>query len=296
MRPHDVGSQEDKLREKIFRIRRLAAMPHVAWRLVEALTDEKTTVKALAEIIETDQALTSKVLSLANSAYYGFSEPVTTIQRAAVLIGFQELQILALSTGLSENFDIRQAPPALDGEALWLHCLAVSWLGRTLAEVAGYPSPAEVMVAGLLHDLGKLVLITHLQKELPPLLERLEQGIPYYQAEEESGLPHTTIGMWLGRRWDLPPVHLEAIEHHHLPQGDLPFFDCTYLVFLADRLAKQMGFGLVHPARPVAAGGHLERVNLTPAVLKQVVQRARLEMPSNLEKMRFLLSRDQGDD
>lgn len=296
MRPHDSGSQEDRLREKIFRIRRLTAMPHVAWRLVEVLTDENTTVKTLAEIIETDQALTSKVLSLANSAYYGFSESVTTIQRAAVLIGFQELQILALGTGLSENFNLRKTPASFDGQALWLHCLAVSWLGRALAEVAGYPTPAEVMVAGLLHDLGKLVLVTHLQAELPPLLELLGQGVPYYQAEQRSGLSHTTIGMWLGRRWDLPPIHLETIEHHHQPRVELPFFNCTCLVFLADRLAKQMRFGLVHQARPLAVGRLLDQLNLTPAVLKQVVQRARHEIPSHLEKMSFLLSKDQGHD
>jgi putative nucleotidyltransferase with HDIG domain len=284
MKFNEESPESSNLRQRVFNIKRLAAMPQVLGQLFEALDSEKTCAGHLAEIIEKDQALSSKVLSLANSAYYSRTRKVTTIERAVVVIGFEELNLMALGVGLADLFDFKKMPPGFDGEGLWSHCLAVSVMARELAKAANHPDPTEVMVAGLLHDVGKLVLATHLKNETQQLLELLEQGIPYYQAEEQAHLQHSILGYWLARRWGLPYTHAAVIRDHHSPMPGEPFSATTCLVFLADRLVKALGFGLAHKARPVDPALILKETKLTKEKLKQEVKKARETIPAYLSR------------
>ncbi len=276
----------DQVRQRIFRIKRLAGMPHVVWRLMEALSDEDIGIAELSRIIETDQALTSKVLSLANSAYYGFSQQITTVERASVLIGFQELQMMALGAGLSDVFDVSKVPAGFDGEGLWLHCFAVSWLARELALVSDYPTPGEAMIAGLLHDVGKLVLATHMGDEFKKIMYLQAQGMAYRQAEAQLKLYHTNVGYWLAKRWELPELYQEAIRYHHAPSPQLPYYHTTYLVYVANRVAKSLGYGLVHSAKDGAAVAYSNVIDLPEQKLRSVIKKAQGEIPPNLEKMK----------
>ncbi len=277
------------MRQRIFQIKRLAGMPHVVWKLMDALSDQDVGVRQLAHIIESDQALTSKVLSLANSAYYGFSQQIATVERAAVLIGFQELQMLALGAGLSDVFDISKVPAGFDGEGLWLHCFSVSWLARELALTTEYHTPGEAMIAGLLHDMGKLVMATHAREEFSKLLELEAQGYPYYEAEAKLKLFHTNVGYWLAKRWELPELILEAIRYHHNPSPNLPYNHTTYLVYVADRLAKSLNFGLVQESQEQSTEAFSGVVDLPEHKLRYVIKNAKDDIPPNLERMRSWL-------
>jgi putative nucleotidyltransferase with HDIG domain len=237
----------------------------------------------LEKLIESDPALASKVLRLANSVYYGLAQKITTIRRAIVIIGFQELELLAVGAGLAEIFDFDRIPAGFDGQGLWTHCLTVSWVARELAEAAHYPVPSEVMVAGLLHDLGKLVLATQLVEEFTMILGEVKKGRPYYQAEEELEIPHTTIGYWLANRWGLPEVHLSAIRHHHAPKPNDPFYISTGLIALSDHLVKKLGFGLIQEARPLHAAQILEATRLTRDHLGIVAKKAEERIPAMLD-------------
>lgn len=257
-------------------------MPLVVNRLIEALGNDRTTPTALEQIIESDQALAGKLLSLANSAYYGFSQKITTIQRAITVIGFQELQLLAFGAGLAGIFDMKKAPPGFDGEGLWIHCMVVSWGARELAKASRYPSAGEIMIAGLLHDLGKLVLSTHLAQYYVHVLEKVEEGIPYYEAEEQLGLSHTMVGNWLARKWSIPDVHIAAIRDHHSPRPSDPHFTATCLVLLADRLAKTLGFGLAQQARPIDVSSAMQATDLTLDRIRSVAFKAKEQIPPML--------------
>ncbi|MEW5721837.1 MAG: HDOD domain-containing protein [Thermodesulfobacteriota bacterium] len=271
------------IRRRIFQIERLAAMPQVVWQLVEALGDDRTDAARLEKLIEGDPALASKVLRLANSVYYGLAQKITTIRRAIVIIGFQELELLAVGAGLAEIFDLNKVPRGFDGQGLWTHSLAVSWVARELAEAVRHPIPGEVMVAGLLHDLGKLVLATHLVEELTAILEETRSGAPYHLVEEELGLRHTTIGYWLASRWGLPEVHLSAIRHHHsLPAND-PYLNSTCLVAQADVMVKDLAFGLVQTSAPVNQDLIFEATHLTRDHLLLVSKKAEGQVPVMLE-------------
>ena len=175
------------IRRRIFQIQKLAAMPEVVWRLFTALSDEEISAEKLARIIESDPAMTSKVLSLANSAFYGLSRKIANIRRAVVIIGLRELKILAIGTGLSETFPPHKTVSKDGVRELWRHCLAVSWLTEDLARTSGLPATNDLMVAGLLHDLGKLLLISHMEEECLQLQALMDQGVPYYQRRGTAG-------------------------------------------------------------------------------------------------------------
>jgi putative nucleotidyltransferase with HDIG domain len=284
--------QTTDLRRRIFQIERLAALPQVVWQLVEALGDDRTNANDLARLIETDAALSTKILSLANSSFYGLSQRVTTISRAVVVIGYDELQILALGAGLCGMFDLDKCPRGFDGQALWVHSLATSWVSKMFALAAGHPVPAEVMVAGLLHDLGKLLMAGYFQEELTQVLRLTQNGVPYFLAEEDLGVDHSTLGYWLARRWGLPEVHVSVIrDHHRLITGD-PYFTTTCLVFLADGLVKTLGYGLVQEARPLSKTMALEAVGLTPKDYRLVATSAQQKVPDILEVWQRMFGRN----
>ena len=287
-----ITEQQIELRRKIFQIARLGALPQVMMELLEVLADDEADLLRVEEIMQSDLALAAKVLSLANSAYYGVHMEITTISRAVVTIGFNELQLLALGTGLAEIFDLRGLLHGFDGEALWTHCMSVSWLSRELAGRAGHSRPEEVMFAGFVHDLGKLVLATQLPDELGVLMERIGAGVPYRQAEKELGLEHELIGYWLAKRWGLPEVHIAAIRNHHRPGHGGPHAVTTGLVSLANEIVKSVGYDLDLESCPEAVDEALAATGLTRGVFDEMSHRAAELIPPMVGTWNRLLGRE----
>lgn len=278
------------LRRRIYNIERLSAMPTIVWQIMKALGDEQTSASNLEKIIEVDPALASKLLSLANSAYYSRGQKITTIGRAIVVIGFLEMQILALGAGLADMFDMTKAPPGFDGEDLWLHCFAVSFLARELAEASGFPNPGEVMIAGLLHDLGKLVLVSHFSEEFFQIIDLESQGEPYYKAETHFNLSHTVIGYLLAKNWHLPEIPTSAIRYHHVLQTQDPNLISTCLVTLADIFAKKMEIGLVQDSRPSRQDLVMQAAGLTKKQLDSTIASAKEKLPQMQGAWRQMLT------
>ena len=291
----DMNSTPDQtgplnLRARINRISTLAAMPQVVLQLLDAMHDEKSSPASLEQILESDPALSSKILSLANSAYYGLRQKITTIRRAVVILGFRELELLTLGSGLAEIFDITRVPQGFDGEALWLHCLGVSWMGRELALAARYEPPDEIMMAGLLHDLGKLILATQFQKEFSALLNLALQDVPFYQAEKKMKLEHTQVGFMLAEKWGLPDVHATVIRDHHSPDRDNPHYQACCLVSLADQLVKKMKIGLIQDSLMVDQAQLLAATPITQGQLSDILERAITQLPKAVAAWQEILT------
>jgi len=272
-----------EIRRRVFRIDRLASMPQVVFRLVEAMGDSRTDAAALERIIESDQALASKVLSVANSAFYGFAQEVKTIRRAVVAIGFDELQLLALGSGLADVFNPRSIPERFDGQGLWTHCLAVSWTARALAVRAGHRAPGEIQMAGLLHDLGKLVMAIHMADDFEQICQLVDEGLSPHEAESRLGVPHTTVGRLLAAKWMLPEVHLTVIDKHHQPRPNGPYAEATCLVALANELTKELGFGSAWRGGEPDRAALLGALKLDGAALDMVADRAAEAVPELLD-------------
>ena len=285
----DEPDLASRVRRKIFQIDRLAAMPTVVWRIVEALGDPRTEIDQIARLIESDPGLTSKLLRLANSVFYGQAGKVTTIRRAVIVVGFDELEILTVSAGFSGMLGLKQGAPPLEGPELWRHCLAVSWISRELATHAGSSLTGEAMIAGLLHDLGKLLLASHLPDELKSLRDLTDQGLPYDQAEEHLGIRHDLTGSWLASRWGLPEMYAVVIRDHHNVETQGPHRPLVCQVALANVMAKSLGLGqIVESPRPDLkclvrdAGLSAERI-------RQVTEKAMERVPRLFEIWRGAL-------
>ncbi|MDR2934914.1 MAG: HDOD domain-containing protein [Candidatus Adiutrix sp.] len=211
---------EPQLKARINELFRLSAPPQVTLELMRLLQDERTTPEQLQKLVEQDPALSAKVISLGNSSYYGLRAPVNTIARAIVIIGFRELQFLALGLGLAESFDLRQAPKDFDGQALWLHSLSVAWVANEAAHLSGLVVPGEAMLAGLLHNIGQIVLVTKFPDQYRLLMKAVASGQTYLEAEASLGFGHEMLGSVLARNWAMPQYLQDVIHGHHRPPSN----------------------------------------------------------------------------
>lgn len=244
MTSHIEDIVDQQVVARIKDIGRLATLPQVTWELMRLLGDETTTPDDLQTVVEQDPALSAKVISLGNSAYYGLRTPATTISRAIVIIGFKELEFLALGLGLADTFDLRKVPYGFNGESLWLHSLAVSWVAREVAVTSRLADPGEAMLAGLLHNLGQILLVTHFTVQLQRLMNRMEDGRSFAEGEADLGIWHEVVGYLLARNWGMPQYLQDAILYHHRPELAPSSQDVVAVINLAINLVSATDFRL----------------------------------------------------
>jgi putative nucleotidyltransferase with HDIG domain len=241
--------EQGKIRAIINGIQDLPTLPLVAQRLQTVMDDPLSGAEDAARVIEGDQSLAAKVLSLVNSAYYGLPREITKISQAVPLLGFRAISQLALSISVINLFN-EEGEERFDREGLWLHSIGSAVCAQKIATKADYPRPEDCFSGGLLHDIGKLVLDQFLHEELITILDQTEsQGISFLEAERNLlGLDHAIIGEWLARKWKLPLPVVVSIRHHHQSVKERRGFsmsqDCVVdIVRLADTICRNLGIG-----------------------------------------------------
>jgi len=228
----------------------LPPMPHIILKAREIIADPESSIKDLADIIGTDQALVAKVLALANSAYYGVSGMVSSIQHASVLLGqktlVQLITISASSALLNKKLKSYQMAP----DEMWKHSLACAFAARRICE-RNHPDLAEdAFVAGLLHDAGKIILDPYLEshkEELDRLGRQMDQ--PFFEAEKAIiGFDHAEIMARACRLWRFPEAQSDAIRFHHSPH-DSENHQLAHVIHTADILVKSGGYAAGAPCQ-----------------------------------------------
>lgn len=234
-----------KLIESILaNIAELPPMPASIASLLEMFLEEDSISAAKVEkIISSDQSLTMNVLKLCNSAFFGLRQEVSSIKQAASLIGLKALKALALGSFVRQITDQKLDGYLIEKGGLWEHSLSVAGGSRLIAEryLKGFEDTA--FTAGIIHDIGKIIMSKYLQKEFAEIISLIKKNnIPFHEAEKRiCGVTHADIGQMVAERWKLPNILIDVIRNHHTPKNAVVNKQLVSVVHISDSISEILG-------------------------------------------------------
>jgi putative nucleotidyltransferase with HDIG domain len=202
--------------EFLSQIQNLPVLPQVAMRITERMQSPTATLSEISNLIKSDIGLSTKVLRLANSSYYSIPGGVTDVPKALQYLGFTTIAQIVLTTSVFGAFKA-QGSKDFPLTAFWTHCFAVGQLAEITARSLQFKYPSDAFMGGLMHDLGKLILLELQPDQLSRILHLAkEKEMTFIRAEDELGLKnHVELGIMLAKHWKLPESILSAIRFHH---------------------------------------------------------------------------------
>jgi len=272
----DVQAQIDKIVEKADKTE-LASIKSVVLGVVRIINDPHSTIKDLKEIIEIDPPLTAKVLTVANSVYYGTPRRINAIDQAVVWIGFDALKEITLNQKVCEIYHRKTKIEDYSRLLLWRHSVATALLGKMIYRREFRQRGENVYAAGLIHDIGMIVEDQFCEDEFAEVLKRMKkENLNMVEVEREVlGFDHGDLGKAISTHWNLPPDLILSIGHHHDPRRvDHNHLRMAMTLFLANYLVQQAGIGFVDsPQRNHKIFNHcMEALKLNESSLNLIVK------------------------
>lgn len=234
-------SKNDKLTaedifKKMSRVHELPTLPAVAVQVNSMLEDLNTSVKELALVIEKDHAIVPKLLKLVNSAFFGFKNKVSNIAHAVMLMGFSTVRNAVVSISVIDSFSFHGQQRGFDIVGAWRHAINVAVAGQHLDRLTGGRFRDTVFTAGLIHDIGKLIMLKYYEQRFGEVIKAMEENEePFSKAElRHFPISHAVIGARLAMQWNLPESLTMVIAYHHKPDKYRPDDDLPMLIHTAD--------------------------------------------------------------
>ncbi len=277
------------LRERIEAIRTyLPPIPGVFAELSQLLHDENVDLKVLGRVIGKDPSMSINVLRIANSAFYGLPNKVTTIEHAVTMLGLREITSVCMACEAARILKPAPGEKTADLHAFWLHSVATAVLARLFSKQFRVEPQGQAYLAGLLHDIGQLIL----DRFFHDLYERVvqltyDENIPMIEAETRVlGESHGIVGGWLMEKWQLPPLFSEVAScHHAVGRSSTENRLIVATVSLADQVARLKGFGF---------GGDETGVILEDTEAFRTLEQAQPSM-EEMDVARFIMELDKND-
>lgn len=234
------------LREELDRIDSVPMLPEVAGRILKLVDDPLVTAHKLAEVVSRDQSLVTSVLRVVNSAYYGFHWRISSVSQAVVLLGFRTIRNLVLAAAVMKNYGGRSRAAGFDRMAHWRHSIGCGSAAAVLAGRWRLAGAGEAFLAGLVHDIGRVIMDQHFPEEFAETLARSRSGpCSLIEAEEQVfGLTHAAVGAHVARKWKLPEGVISGIADHHGPGAERAWSLHAALVHAADVMARRAGLAV----------------------------------------------------
>jgi putative nucleotidyltransferase with HDIG domain len=264
-----VKLTQEQLVEKLDQ---LPTLPAIIYELSQLINDPMSSTAEVEKLMSNDQSLTTKVLKLANSAYYAIPGGVSSLSRAIGYLGFDTVNQLVLSASIIQALEVK-GPTKFDMNEFWKHCLGVAFAAETIAKDINYPITADMFTAGLVHDMGKIALYTVDQEGFLATTQcAMEKNMNSIDAELELGtFKHTDVGHLLSLKWKLPTKMQAVIKNHHktnpAQRGGLSadLNQAVDIVLLANILIHALKFGHSgHSKVPGAPKDVMERLTIDP--------------------------------
>jgi putative nucleotidyltransferase with HDIG domain len=223
--------------------RSLGSYGPVLREIEQALQSPQCNLNTIGDAIQKDPDLTARLLRLANSPFFGFANRLSTVAEAVSLLGIQQIQDMIVASSVLEQF--KGVPDTLvNKDSFWRHSLAVGLTARLLAMEKRLPKPDKFFVAGLLHDVGRLVLLSQAAEWAHAVFELYQREKMLLRDAEKKvlGYDHQQIAAELLQSWSYPSALVQAVAFHHAPNQSVAKMDAA-VVHIADHLVNAMGLG-----------------------------------------------------
>ncbi len=210
----------NEIQSVLGRIDNLPTLPMVASELIRILGNSTTSMGQISELMNNDQAITAKVLKIANSAYYGIRNKVDTLRTALVILGVNEITNIVIGVSLIKVFD-NEAKGLFDHKSFWKHSVYTAHISRWLSKTFTIPFHGEEFTSGLIHDIGKIILDQYFHPEFVNICKYMElfpQDQIYDIEQKVLGATHMELGFWLADKWKIPQHIQTGILYHHKPE------------------------------------------------------------------------------
>lgn len=285
-------SNPQKIKKLAESVLDLPTLPTQFARILEAVDSPHISAEILSGLICEDQSLAARVLRMSNSAWYGVKEEVSSISQAVVLLGLERIREICLSSAVFDMFREGAEDGGLDLDNFWKHSMAVGIIARKLCSREDKAKAQQSFLAGLLHDIGKLLFIRYYDVEYSQLVEeaRSESKLLFEKELELWGVSHAEVGQWLAKRWRFPMELQNAILYHHEPwesnESDLVLAS----VHFANILAQYSSLGDSGNGRLVMIEGKEEEFlkewfPLDESFLESVIIEMQTEVETELDRI-----------
>lgn len=255
----------------------LISLPEVVLKINEMVNSEDTNATEIGEVISQDPAIATRILRVANSSMYGGQRQIDSITRAVAVLGTKQIRDLVLTTTAAKVFN-GISNEVISVEDFWHHSLYCALLAKELAKISGKVNPDTMFTAGLLHDIGQLVMFNQVPEQSSAAILLTIQGesnLEPYQAERQLlGYDHAEVGASLARQWHLPEILVSCIGYHHDLEGCREHCDAVAHIHIANVIAS-LPYSDIPDASdlqriPAEAWqqAHLEPGSIGPAILE----------------------------
>ena len=229
-------------------VKRVRPIPQIALKVIRMVNSQTIGFHEISKEIKMDQVLSAKIISFSNSALYAPPSEITSIDRALVFLGEKKLLMVILSAVTEAFFQTNTTGYSLAKGMLYHHSTGCALAAQAISEkLAGKVAPDVAYTAGLLHDLGKVVLDQYVAKYYPYIYRRLTtSNLPLIKVERDIfGYDHAQIGLILSKKWDLPPEIQDVIAWHHDPAKAKHHPELTALIYVANLIMSRFQSGQV---------------------------------------------------
>ncbi|MGE3075300.1 MAG: HDOD domain-containing protein [Dehalococcoidia bacterium] len=234
----------NRLRLIVNRTTDLTPLKSVATKAIQLAEDERSAAMDLSTVISSDQALTSKLLKLSNSAYYGYARRISNVREAVILLGMRTVRSVAISSAIIDAFKIPELERGgFDQDLFWAHSVSVGLVAELIARETRVSRPEDAFTAGVLHDVGKLAMMLAEPQLFGEVIDLVNhEGMKYREAEMAVfEIGHEHVGSRLAQRWKFPETLVSAIRDHHPKAGVHGVSSMSELVAAADLACNREG-------------------------------------------------------
>jgi HD-like signal output (HDOD) protein len=287
----DLTQRRERTELILKKVNTLAPLPKILQEVLHLLNDLNTSPHTLSKAISKDQSVVLKILTIANSPFYGLTKRVSSIEFAIMILGYDEIRNIVSALSLMESMK-NKSDQYLDQKIFWMHSYLTATIAKKLAMDLGLEKHGEAFIAGLLHDLGISVIHRFMHSDFVAIYDLVANGVSYNDAElQVLGLTHGEIGESLLKYWNIPELITEIVKNHHQPYLSQQAPTLASVVHLADYMTQMLKMGELKMDSLVELDHHvfstLHVKDLTE--LSHFIEGYREPLKSQMESLKYLI-------